>query len=304
MEANPTLDQLKVFLAVAEEGNFSAASRKLNRAQSVISYTIANLETQLDLRLFDRAGTRRPRLTAAGRALLEDARRIAADLQLLRARASGFNQGLESRLAVAVDALFPMPVVTAVLRAFRDAFPATAIRLYTGSLGAASELLLSRKADIGIAGEAASRRDDVVSRKIGQQPMVPVAAPDHPLALADPPVPAFMVREHFQIVIADPTDRTSGRDFHVYAFDTWRVTDAASKHALIVGGLGWGGLPVWMIKDDVAGGRLVELSLEPYPPSSYSLFAMRAADTPFGPAGSWLVERFRDEMEAFGTPTT
>ena len=38
MDANPTLDQLQVFLAVAEAGSFSAAARRLNRAQSVISY--------------------------------------------------------------------------------------------------------------------------------------------------------------------------------------------------------------------------------------------------------------------------
>ena len=47
MQANPTLDQLQVFLAVAETGSFSRAARHLNRAQSVISYTIANLVGQL-----------------------------------------------------------------------------------------------------------------------------------------------------------------------------------------------------------------------------------------------------------------
>lgn len=97
MEANPTLDQLQVFLAVAEDGSFSAASRRLNRAQSVISYTIANLEAQLDVRLFERAGTRQPRLTEAGSALLEDARRMVVALQLLRARARGLAQGLEGK---------------------------------------------------------------------------------------------------------------------------------------------------------------------------------------------------------------
>ncbi len=54
MQANPTLDQLQVFLAVAETGSFSAAARRLNRAQSVISYTISNLEAQLDPQRFAR----------------------------------------------------------------------------------------------------------------------------------------------------------------------------------------------------------------------------------------------------------
>ncbi|RUT99399.1 LysR family transcriptional regulator, partial [Mesorhizobium sp. M7A.T.Ca.TU.009.02.1.1] len=43
MQPNPTLDQLQIFVTVAEAGSFSAAGRRLNRAQSVISYGIANL---------------------------------------------------------------------------------------------------------------------------------------------------------------------------------------------------------------------------------------------------------------------
>ncbi len=78
MHANPTLDQLQVLLAVAETGSFSAAGRRLNRAQSVISYTIANLEAQLRFKLFAREGTREPILTPEGRAVLPDARRIDA----------------------------------------------------------------------------------------------------------------------------------------------------------------------------------------------------------------------------------
>ena len=54
----PTFDQLRVFLAVVETGSFAAAGRKLNRAVSVISYGIGNLEAQLGLTLFEREGTR------------------------------------------------------------------------------------------------------------------------------------------------------------------------------------------------------------------------------------------------------
>jgi DNA-binding transcriptional LysR family regulator len=300
MEANPTLDQLQVFLTVAEEGSFSAASRKLNRAQSVISYAIANLEAQLELRLFDRSASRQPRLTEAGIALLEDARRLDAGLRLLRARARGLGRGLEGRVAVAVDALVPVPVLTAVLRAFREAFPTVGIRLHTGVLGVVPDLVLRHEVDVGIAGGLASGQRDLVARRIGQNQIVPVAAPFHPLARAGESVPAVLVREHFQIVVSDPTEWMQGRDFHVHAFDTWRVTDVGTKHALILAGLGWGGLPRWMVEDDIREGRLAALSLEPYPPSDYFLFAVRAADRPYGPAATWLVDRFESELGRFG----
>ena len=63
-----TFDQLRIFLAVVDTGSFAAAGRTLNRAVSVISYGITNLEAQLGLTLFDREGTRKPQLTTAGRA--------------------------------------------------------------------------------------------------------------------------------------------------------------------------------------------------------------------------------------------
>ncbi|GAC1415706.1 MAG: hypothetical protein NVSMB69_17400 [Novosphingobium sp.] len=71
----PTLDQLRIFLAIVDTGSFAGAGRKLNRAVSVISYGMANLESQLGLLLFDREGTRKPVLTEAGRALLAETAR-------------------------------------------------------------------------------------------------------------------------------------------------------------------------------------------------------------------------------------
>jgi DNA-binding transcriptional LysR family regulator len=47
----PTLDQLRVFLAVVDVGSFAGAARQLGRATSVISYSIGNLELRLDLAL-------------------------------------------------------------------------------------------------------------------------------------------------------------------------------------------------------------------------------------------------------------
>jgi len=302
MDPSPTLDQLQVFLAVAKEGGFSAAARRLGRAQSVVSYAVANLEAQLEVRLFERAGTRQPRLTAAGRALMADARRMVAGLELLRARARGLGQGLEGEVAVAVEAVLPMPVLTVALAAFRAAFPTVGVRLYSGSLGAVVDLVLRREAHLGIAGQALIDHDDLVARRIGRNQFVPVAAPAHPLALLAAPVPASLVQEHFQIVVTDLTERTRGRDFHVHAFNTWRVTDAETKRALLIAGLGWGGLPAWMVEDDVAGGRLVELDLEPYPRTDYTLHAIRAADAPWGPASAWLADRFEQELGAFEDP--
>ena len=105
-----SLDQLQLFLAVIDSGGFSAAARSLRRAQSAVSYGIANLERQLGVVLFDRTAPK-PALTRAGEELAIEARAVGAQVDRLRARAHGIAQGVEPRLVVAVDHMFPLPAL-------------------------------------------------------------------------------------------------------------------------------------------------------------------------------------------------
>jgi DNA-binding transcriptional LysR family regulator len=296
MQPNPTLDQLQVLVAVADTGSFSAAGRKLNRAQSVISYTIANLEAQLGLKLFEREGTREPTLTAEGKAMLADARRMVGVLNDIRARANGLKQGLEAELAITVDVTLPAPALTTVLAAFEAEFPSVGLRLNVGTLGTIWDQLMTRNSHVSFGGMPTSLNEELVAVRIGEASMTPVAAPTHPLATYKGRVPLSVVREHIQLVIADVSKMTAGKDFGVFAYRTWRMTDTSTKRNLILSGLGWGGLPTWMIVDDVVAGRLAVLDLEPYPERPYQLHAFYRADSPPGPAGRWLIERFKQEL--------
>src|SRR6516164_7123032 len=102
-----TLDQMRVLIAVADAGSFSAAARKLGRVQSAISQSIQTLEMTLRLTLFDRSG-KTPRLTDAGRALVGDARALIVAAGALRARAQSMANDVEPELTLAVDAIFPI----------------------------------------------------------------------------------------------------------------------------------------------------------------------------------------------------
>lgn len=299
MEAHPTLDQIEIFMAVAETGGFSAAARRLNRSQSVVSYAIANLEAQLEVKLFERAGTRLPSLTEAGAVLLEDARRIIAGLEGMRARAGGLKSGLEPEIALAVDATVPTLALARVLDAFGDRFPTVGVRLNVGALGMVHDQILRQEATLGIAGGQVTDIDArVVRAGVGATSMIPVAAPGHPLARAVPPVPIELVREQTQLVITDPTDHTRGRDFGVLSFRNWRMTDMGVKHALILAGLGWGGLPISTVRADLEAGRLVRLSIDAYPERAFPLIALHHVARLPGPATAWMIDRFRKELAA------
>ncbi len=296
MDANPTLDQLQVFLAVAESGSFSAASRALNRSQSVVSYTIANLEAQLEVTLFERSGARQPKLTEEGRAMLVDARRIVADLQVMRARAKSIKQGLEAELTIAISTMVPTGAVVMALREFGGHFPSVSLNLNVGELGMVMDMVASGRAAIGIGGALFKKDDTLVADRIGHSFMLPVAAPDHPLALLGRPLTVADVRDETQLVVTDTSGITAGRDFNVLSYKVWRVSDIGTKHHLVRGGLGWGGLPASLVRDDLRSGDLVKLDLDAYEQGEYPLYALHKAANPPGPAARWLIDTFTEKL--------
>lgn len=287
----PSFDQLKVFLAVVETGSFAGAGRRLNRATSVISYAIANLEAQLGLSLFDREGTRKPTLTVAGNALLAEARTIAHGMDDLRAKAKGLLEGLEAEVHLAVDVMLPAARLAGVLKEFRDVFPTVTLRLSTEALGAIAALVLDGKASVGIGGPVTADLEGLERIALGSVPLVPVAAPSHPLALMER-LPSGAGREHVQLVLTDRSLLTQGRDFSVLSSRTWRLADLGSKHALLRECIGWGNMPLPMVEDDLASGALVQLDMPEHHGIRYSFDGFYRTDVPPGPAGSWLLQRF------------
>lgn len=295
----PTLDQLRVFLAVVELGSFTGAARKLGRATSVISYAIANLEAQLGVELLDRQSTRKPQLTEAGRAVLAEARGISNGIDTLRAKVKGLRQGLEAEIHVVVDVLLPAARIVDALKAFQEEFPTVALTLHMEALGAVSQLVLDRVAAIGISGPLVGFADipGLERLGVGSVMLVPVAAPGHPLARIGKPGWGE-ARNHTQLVLTDRSPLTRGRDFGVVSPKTWRLADLGAKHILLKEGIGWGNMPIPMVEDDIAAGRLVRLDLPDMTGGAYSFDAIYRSDSPPGPAGSWLMSRFRKQVEA------
>jgi len=287
----PTFDQLQIFLAVVENGSFAGAGRKLNRATSVISYGISNLEAQLGIELFDREATRRPRLTEAGQAVLAEARTVAHGIDGLRAKVKGMLDGLESEVRLAVDVMLPAARLGDVLRAFSKQYPTVALRLSVEALGAVMGLVLDRRAVLGVSGPLAAEKDEIERVAAGSIEMIPVAAPDHPLARAGILAPGAG-RDHIQLVLSDRSALSEGRDFAVLSRRTWRLADLSAKHALLREGIGWGNMPLAMVEADLDSGALVRLAMPDNPGATYCMSAIYRRDTPPGPAASWLLRQF------------
>lgn len=289
-----SMDQLRTFIAAADEGSFSAAGRKLRRAQSVVSHTLANLEAQVGFALFDRSG-RYPQLTEAGRALLAEARRAADGMDAFKARARTLAEGLEPELSVAVDVMYPIAKLTEAVQAFHREFPSTPLRLYVEALGAVVQPLLDGQCRIAVIGSFPEVPAACASEYLLGVQAVTVVAPGHPLARVRRTVMRAEAGRHVQLVLTDRSSLTRGRDFGVLSPRVWRLADLGAKHAFLRAGLGWGNMPLHMVEQDLESGALVRIELETHPVlgSGFSMHAIFMRDQPPGPAGRWFIERLK-----------
>jgi DNA-binding transcriptional LysR family regulator len=289
-----SLDQLRAFIAAVDEGSFSAASRKLLRSQSVVSETISNLEEQIGVQLFDRSG-RYPKLTPAGLAILGDARSIITGVDLLKARAKGMSAGLEPELSVVIDVFYPIDAITRVAKEFRQKYSAVALRIYVEALGGAIKPVLDGRCSIGVIGSLPVIPDTMTNERLPGIAFLMVAAREHPLASYKGKIPKQVLGKHTQIILTDRSELSAGREFGVMSPTTWRLADLFAKHHFLLNGLGWGGMPLHVVRKDLEDGRLSVLSIEDVPPDGLTvpMSAVWQTKSPPGPAGRWFIDRLK-----------
>lgn len=299
-----TLDQLRTFVAAADEGSFSAAARKLRRAQSAVSEMVRGLELQVGVELFDRS-RRYPTLTAQGISLVADARTIIAGVDAMKSHAKGMSEGLEPELSTVIDVFFPIDVITQAAKEFHEQFPNVPLRIYMDALGSAFQPVISKRASIGIVGSLPSIPSEVIGEDLCSIDYTFVAAACHPLASYKGPIPRGDLAKHTQLVLTDRSELSNGREFGVMSPSTWRLADLFAKHAFLLNGLGWGGMPKHTVLGDIDSGRLVELDIEGLDGEfSMSMSVIYPPDVPPGPAGRWFIERLKSCDKFFGGPSS
>jgi DNA-binding transcriptional LysR family regulator len=291
-----SLDQLRTFIAAVDEGSFSAAGRRLRRAQSVVSQTLANLEGQLGVKLFDRSA-RRPLLTDQGRALLADAREVAGDMDRFKARAKGLSRGLEPELGVVADVMFPIAPITYAVAAFQEKFPATALKLYMEGRCAAVRQVLEGHSPVGIVASLSPAPPLLTTERLLTVRMAVVVSPQHPLATQEGPIPTSLFAEHLQLVHTDRSDARHDRELGLLSPRTWLLAHLGAKLAFLRAGFGFGFMPQHVVEADLASGELVQIFAEDIPPEGHvvAMSAIYRTDSPPGPAGRWFIDHLKQE---------
>lgn len=291
-----SLDHLRVLVTIADTGSFSAAARELRRAQSAISQAVATLEALQDVRLFDRSG-HRPRLTAIGQVLVEQARLVLAGAARFEAVASSNRSGLEAELALAIDPLVPTAPLIESLHALRATYPDLPVSFTTEGLGGALRRLRSDSAALAICLLLPAVPEDIVAYPLLRIDMIPVVAPGHPLATLGRPATRGDLEPHVQLVLSDPVE-PNGSSYGLASARLWRFVDIGRRLDFVLAGFGWCRMPEHLVSEPMAAGQLVRIEIEndPTPRDGLTIHAAHRRDHAPGVAGRWLLNELQRRL--------
>jgi DNA-binding transcriptional LysR family regulator len=283
-----TLDQMRVLVTVADAGSFSAAARKLSRVQSAISQSVQAMEGTLGLALFDRSN-RTPVLTDAGQAVVKDARSILESAKAMRARAESMAADVEPELTLAVDAIFPIPLLMESLNALRGEYPKLPVTVFTEALGGAEQRLRDGAARMAIYTLPGGPPRDLTAEFLTRIALVPVVAACHPLAQVEGPLTREALEPHVQLVLTDRTSVTQNMQGGVVSPHVWRFADLSTRLDFLLAGFGWCNMPWHMVEIHILAGRLKRLTIADTMPVELPIYVAHERGRGLGRAGRWLV---------------
>jgi DNA-binding transcriptional LysR family regulator len=172
---------LQVFLAVADNNSFTLAAEKLFLTQPAVSKRIAALEGQLGCALFDRIG-REIHLTEAGRTLLPRARQWLLELDDIRRSISNLNGEVTGVLRIGTSHHIGLHRLPPTLRRFSQHYPQVQLDIHFIDSEEAWDAVLHGHLELGVVTLPPEPDPRVQQTPIWDDPLVFMAAPEHPLA--------------------------------------------------------------------------------------------------------------------------
>lgn len=253
------VETLSDFLAVADEGGVTAASRRLGRPKQTVSRRVLALEAELGVRLLDR-GARAVRLTPEGRLLHERAGRILGDLDELRRTLSERSEVVEGPLRLSAPILMGQTILGRIAAEMLARHPGLRLEI----------VMADRQVDLVEEGFDAAIRvghdvsPGVIARKLTEADVVLVAASD--VVAAHPPVRAPADLAALPCVLLGETGARKAwkltRDDHTASVEVeGRLTASSLKLCLdaALAGAGVASVPAFIARPHLDAGALVRV---------------------------------------------
>ena len=254
-----TLEALRVLDAIDRKGSFGAAATSLFKVPSALSYTVQKLESDLNIKLFDRT-KQRAQFTSVGKLLLERGRELLQAAQALEDAAQQFESGWEVQLRIAQDTILPLGPLLQQIQRFNQLDKYVTIDVSEEVLGGTWDALIHNRCELALGASGEPPKGQIEYLKLGEVDFLFAVAPDHPLTRHKGVITRAAIRAHPTIIAGDTSlilpSRSSGI---LESRQTIRVANVSAKIAAQKAGIGVGFLPRHLIKSDLERGQLVAL---------------------------------------------
>jgi DNA-binding transcriptional LysR family regulator len=287
-----TLEQILTIEAIILHGSFKAAADHLHKSQPSISMAIKKLEEEYQLILFSR-DEYRPTLTNEGRIFYEKARSVLKEFRELETTAKQMTKGEEVELRISIDAVSPVSVILKFLKRFFASHPNTKLMLSFEVLNGTFERLIDGDVDFAIT-PANEGEWDVETILLTKTQMIPVMKAD---LIKNKKVTDAVLRDYNQIILADSARRLPKVSTGVLeGGKSITLSEISFKKELILQGLGWGGLPVEMVKNELAKKILVPIKTTLIKERVMNIYLVRDHKKPMGPVARELWSKMSGEL--------
>lgn len=260
-----SLRHLTIFKTVSETGNFTRAAEKLYITQSAVSHAILELEACTDTILFDRL-SRKVRLTAGGKLLLEEITPILASCEALEGRIKQLNNKAPIHIVSSITiASYWLPVI---LRRFKERMPEIPVYVTVVPAADAVNTLKSGDADLALL-EGAEPQGPFCATRFGSYPLRVLCSPDYageragfskPMTIKDFCSEPLLLREPGS-AIRDTLDSA----LFLLGYTVWPLWTSVNSTALIEAakaGLGVTVLPEILVRKELQAGALCPIPVE------------------------------------------
>ena len=290
-----SMEAIHVFILVADLGSFSATGRHLKKAQSAISSSIANLEIDLGVTLFDRSSSKL-KLTGEGQALLSQAKDIIQRNNQLLLSAEELSLGFETQLNIAIDHIIPIIVLLPALEQLAEKYPNLDLRLHHTSGGEIEKLLSENQVDFAILPYQTPHENVYSIERIFDFEMLCVVHPEHPIAQIQQPIAPKYLDSYRQLVLTDHSDMSGNRDKGILCKQLWRARDMDYLIELTKAKLGWTFVGYEQVKADLEKGDLIHFTPEGWQKTiQMPIVAVHHLSKKLGPASSLFLKTLKQD---------
>lgn len=287
-----TLEQILTIEAIVEHGSFKAAADFLHKSQPSISMAIKKLEEEYQVSLFSRDDYR-PSLTSEGRIFYEKAKFVLREFRELELIAKQMSRGEEVELRISIDAISPVSLILQFLKKFFSEHPNTKLKLNFEVLHGTIERLIDGEVDFAIT-PMPSRDLPLEILYLTKTLMMPVMKADY---IKEKKITDSVLRNYTQIVLADSSRHSPKISTGVLeGGKSFTLSEISFKKEMILQGLGWGGLPVEMVKTELSKNILIPIKTATIKESELDIFLVHDPKKPMGPVARELWEKMSVEL--------